>query len=242
MIASITTQQNCLIHKDNFKVIPNIIPSTYSESPTQRVINWAQTHYRFRTFSASEQIPVRPGLLYFIETGIVRLVSTPNTELLPTTQEKFLLTPSETFLGFVGAEQPFEVMRQLTLSIQAYAHVEKTSVFWMYWHELNNWSDFQQEVMEAFRYQHQRKLLWLNTLSQKQTIDKLIGFLRLLVEEFGVESEAGYYLPFTLTHTQIGNAIGSTRVTVNNLMRQLCQSGLISIKRNNYICLNSFHS
>lgn len=58
--------------------------------------------------------------------------------------------------------------------------------------------------MDAFRYQHQRKLLWLSALGQRRTIDRLLGFLTLLIEEYGEPAMSdtdpdvirGYCLPF----------------------------------------------
>ncbi|WP_232214576.1 Crp/Fnr family transcriptional regulator [Rubidibacter lacunae] len=201
----------------------------------QRILDWAQTHYRERTFTKDERIPARPGLLYLLHRGAVRLVgsareSAASPASLPDGNE-------ETFLGFVGAGQPFEIVAQSPFTLQAFAHVEQTSVVWMYWHDLDNWPHFRWEILDAFRRQHQRKLIWLSTLGQRQTIDRLLGFITLLVEEHGEPSEGGYYLPFPLTHAQIGSAIGSTRVTVTRLMGKLRQRGEISIVGDNLICL-----
>jgi CRP-like cAMP-binding protein len=82
-------------------------------------------------------------------------------------------------------------------------------------------------------------------LGQRRTIDRLLGFLTLLIEEFGEpyvsESEPevvrGYRLPWALTHAQIGSAIGSTRVTVTRLMGKLRSKGLINTEDDNLICL-----
>jgi len=225
----------------------NFQPITYSTqsltSEVFRLSEWAQKHYRYRIFNSGERIPVRSGLLYFVQHGIVRLVGTSNsinTHLnvlqLPQESHKIAL---ETFLGFVGERKPFEVVAQPPFGIQAYAHIDQTSVFWMYWHELDNWHDFRQKIMDEFRRTHQRQLLWLGVLRQQQTVDRLRGFLTLMVEEFGTECPSGYYLPFQLTHTQIGSAIGATRVTVNRLMKKFCKEGLIRIEKNNLICLTT---
>ncbi|HBB33733.1 MAG TPA: replication/maintenance protein [Cyanobacteria bacterium UBA8803] len=205
----------------------------------QRILDWGQEHYRYRTFSKDERIPARSGLLYLVQRGVVRLVSTAqitvNTSKLGSQVSP--QTPEETFLGFVGAGQPFEIVAQLSFTLAAYAHIDQTSVLWMYWHDLDNWPHFRREILDAFRYQHQRKLLWLSTLGQRRTIDRLLGFITLLVEEFGEPAEAGYCLPFPLTHAQIGSAIGSTRVTVTRLMGKLRHKGLIATYGDNLICL-----
>lgn len=221
----------------------------YSESSTpevsrpfltwQRIIDWSQEHYRIRTFAKDEKIPARPGLLYLVQRGAIRLVGTAqvNTTGSSSSSRVPRIAPDEAFLGFVGPGQPFEIVAQSPFTLQSFAHVDQTSVLWMYWHDLDNWPHFRREVMDAFRYQHQRKLLWLSTLGQRRTIDRLLGFLTLLVEEFGEPTEGGYCLPFPLTHAQIGSAIGSTRVTVTRLMGKLRQRGLIQIQGDNFICI-----
>jgi CRP-like cAMP-binding protein len=218
------------------------VPSTTSEASRpfltwQRIIDWSQEHYRVRTFAKDEKIPARPGLLYLVQRGAVRLVGSAQVNAVGNSARTANITPEEAFLGFVGAGQPFEIVAQSPFTLQSYAHVDQTSVLWMYWHDLDNWPHFRREVLDAFRYQHQRKLLWLSTLGQRRTIDRLLGFLTLLIEEFGEPSENGYYLPFPLTHAQIGSAIGSTRVTVTRLMGKLRQKGMIYTQGDNLICI-----
>ncbi|HEY9907113.1 MAG TPA: Crp/Fnr family transcriptional regulator [Thermosynechococcaceae cyanobacterium] len=204
----------------------------------QRIIDWSQEHYRVRTFAKDEKIPARPGLLYLVQRGAIRLVGSAQLSSNSSAASKIpRISPDEAFLGFVGAGQPFEIVAQSPFTLQSYAHVDQTSVLWMYWHDLDNWPHFRREVLDAFRYQHQRKLLWLSTLGQRRTIDRLLGFLTLLIEEYGEPTEAGYCLPFPLTHAQIGSAIGSTRVTVTRLMGKLRQRGMIRTQDDNLLCI-----
>lgn len=210
----------------------------------QRVSDWAQEHYRCRTFAKDERIPARPGLLYLVQRGAVRLTgnaqlqgsSLEPDEEAPTTT--LMAQDEEAFLGFVGAGQPFEIVAQEPFALYSFAHVDQTTVIWMYWHDLDNWPHFRREIADAFRYQHQRKLLWLSTLGQRRTIDRLIGFLTLLLEEFGEPCTEGHYLPWSLTHAQIGSAIGSTRVTVTRLMGKLRQRGLVQSYGDGLLCLS----
>lgn len=210
------------------------------------IIDWAKIHYRDRIFRKDEQIPTRPQLVYLVNQGVIRLVSQnlnfPETSLGMKSEE--LEDPESeqlesSFLGFVGAEQPFEIVTQSSFSINAYAHVDHTHVAWLYWKDVANWPNFRQKIYEDFRYQHQRKLLWLSALGQRKTIDRLTSFLSLLVEEYGIKQGNYYCLPYTLTHAQIGSAIGSTRVTVTRLMGKLRRQGIISIQDDNSICVNN---
>ncbi|MFB6276869.1 MAG: Crp/Fnr family transcriptional regulator [Halothece sp.] len=202
----------------------------------QKIIDWAHNHYRVRTFNKDERIPARPGLLYLVQRGVIRLAGVSEETA---SQEKTVSEEGETFLGFIAAGQPFEIVAQSPYALQAYAHVDRTSVIWLYWKDLDNWPHFHWEVLEAFRAQHQRKLIWLSTLGQRQTIERLLGFLTLLIEEHGKPVKQGYCLPFSLTHAQIGSAIGSTRVTVTRLMGKLREKGMITIIGDNLICLPS---
>lgn len=210
----------------------------------QNIIDWARTHYRDRIFAKDEQIPARPQLIYLVNHGAVRLVSqtqnsTPPIQEVNLPEAELDLLEEESFLGFVGAEKPFEIVAQSSFQINAYAHVDGTHIIWLYWQDLANWPGFQQELYEVFRYQHQRKLLWLSALGQRKTIDRLTSFLTLLLEEYGIKQEEYYCLPYTLTHAQIGSAIGSTRVTVTRLMGKLRRQGIIKVQSDNSICINA---
>ena len=222
----------------------NLSEASRSSLTWQNIIDWAQTHYRDRIFRKDEQIPARPQLIYLVNQGVVRLVgeaqNSSETNLVPESDpppEQF----EEAFLGFVDAGKPFEIVSQSSFSLNAYAHLDHTHVVWLYWNDLKDWPDFRQEIYEAFRYQHQRKLLWLSALGQRRTIDRLTSFLSLLIEEYGDRDEQSYCLPYTLTHAQIGSAIGSTRVTVTRLMGKLRRQGIISIKEDNSICIQDIH-
>jgi CRP-like cAMP-binding protein len=232
----------------------------------QRIADWAQTHYRGRIFGKDERIPARQGLLYLVNQGTIRLVGQTQTFLGQNQNSESFSEGSsvekeeedsafsvvdrdsvsesdsvddleEAFLGFVSTGQPFEIVAESFCSIQAYAHVEETEVFWLYWHDLDNWPHFRQEIYEILRYQHQRKLLWLSALGQRKTIERLMAFLTLLVEEYGETCKEGCCLPYPLTHAQIGSTIGSTRVTVTRLMGKLRRQGAIIVREDNLICL-----
>ena len=212
-----------------------------SISTWQNVSEWAKTHYRDRVFRKDEQIPTRPQLIYLVVRGAVRLVGRTQDRVESEAIESEELEPEqlESFLGFIGAKKPFEIVAQSSFNINAFAHVDRTHVVWLYWQDLEQWPDFRLQLYEAFRYQHQRKLLWLSALGQRKTIDRLIGFLTLLVDEYGVEQGQMRCLPYSLTHAQIGSAIGSTRVTVTRLMGKLRRQGIILVRDDNSICIDT---
>ena len=54
----------------------------------------------------------------------------------------------------------------------------------------------------------------------------------------GESPSQDYYLPYPLTHAQLGQAVGSTRVTVTRLLARLRQQGLVWQNENNRLCFN----
>jgi CRP-like cAMP-binding protein len=205
----------------------------------QEIIDWAKTHYRDRSFNKDESIPVRPGLLYLVQCGAVSL--TGSAKAIAYSQTAATEAPEETFLGLIGAGHPFEIPDRPHFIFKADPRVDATVVIWLYWHDLDNWPHFRLDILDYFRDRHQRKLLLLTTLGHRRTIDRLWGFLLLLIEEYGQRAENGICFPYPLTHAQIGSAIGSTRVTVTRLMGKLRQQGLISIGEDSTICLLDRH-
>ncbi|MEM9542747.1 MAG: Crp/Fnr family transcriptional regulator [Cyanobacteria bacterium P01_E01_bin.42] len=201
----------------------------------QETIVWAKQHYRDRAFNKDESIPVRPGLLYWVQCGAVLL--TGNAKGMECSPHSHAEESAETFVGLIGAGYPFEIPDRSRIHFQASARVDSTTVIWMYWHDLDNWPHFRSDVLDLFRDRYQRQLLLLTTLGQRRALDRLWGFLVLLMEEYGQIVEGGVRFPYPLTHAQIGSAIGSTRVTVTRLIGRLRQQGLISIEEDNTICL-----
>jgi CRP-like cAMP-binding protein len=211
-------------------------------SPTEtEILNWARSHFRDHTFAKDERVVTRPGLLYLVETGAVRIVGKAQVNVT----DKQSRDPSaaadsqEVFLGFVGAGQPFEIVSRFPFQLVAHAHVEATELVWLYWEDLDRWPHFRSAILETFRHQLQRKLFWLSILGQKRSVDRLMGFLVLLLEEYGQPCPEGYYLPYPLTHAQIASAIGTTRVTVTRLIGKLRHQKSLFLKDEHLIGLPS---
>ncbi|TRU67271.1 MAG: Crp/Fnr family transcriptional regulator [Microcystis aeruginosa Ma_QC_Ch_20071001_M135] len=182
------------------------------------IFNWAKSHYRNHTFAKDERVATRPGLLYFVESGAIRIVGKAQVNVIDQKSPRKLsiADSEEVFLGFVGAGQPFEIFSQFPFQLQAQAHLDQTELVWLYWEDLEKWPQLRSAVMET-----------------------LMGFLVLLLEEYGQPCVEGYYLPYPLTHAQIASAIGTTRVTVTRLIGKLRQQNSIFFKQDNLIGLPS---
>jgi CRP-like cAMP-binding protein len=78
----------------------------------------------------------------------------------------------------------------------------------------------------------------LSLASYRRVEERLREFLLLLAEEIGQPHATGTRLNIKLTHQQIANAIGTTRVTVTRLLGQLRDEGWLSIEAGRQIVVN----
>ncbi len=189
------------------------------------LVQWGKEHYRDRIFFKDMVIPTRPGLLYLVHQGVVRLSS--QDSLNGDDSTLITLPPSESILAFLGVGQPFEIVSHPHLSMLAKSHVNETAVIWLYWNELQKWQALYQLILEKFKLQHRQQLLWISILGQKSTLQRLIHFLLLQGQSFGTDPTIHHQLPYPITHAQISQAIGSTRVTVTRLLTRLRNQGLV---------------
>lgn len=196
----------------------------------QRVYEWAHKKGRHREFLKDETLSTRSGILYCVHHGIVRL----NGSHMAANQEM-----EESCLGFVGAGQPFELHHHAVVNFKAIAHLDGTEIFWLYWQDLDIFPGFSQDVLSAMRHQNQRRLLWLHNQRQLRARDRLLGYLCLMTEDFGEVNHQGRLMSFPLTHNQIADSIGTTRVTVTKILKELRQKGLIHISADHHITLHN---
>ncbi len=74
-----------------------------------------------------------------------------------------------------------------------------------------------------FKAQRTEELLYFLQIRCTQT--RLRHILYWLAQRFGRSIESGILLPLRLTHQEMADLIGSTRVTVTRLMNQLEKQG-----------------
>jgi CRP-like cAMP-binding protein len=84
--------------------------------------------------------------------------------------------------------------------------------------------------------QQAEKLLYI---IRNDNLDRrLWGILQWLGDKFGKEVELGKLINLKVTHQELAETIGTTRVTVTKLIKQLEAKGMISRPRRNSIVLN----
>jgi CRP-like cAMP-binding protein len=77
----------------------------------------------------------------------------------------------------------------------------------------------------------------LAMVGYRRVEDRLRHFLLLLKQEIGQPNNGGTRLSIRLTHQQLANAIGTTRVTVTRLLSQLQEEGWLVVDNTRHIVI-----
>ena len=95
-----------------------------------------------------------------------------------------------------------------------------------------------QSLDEVFRHLQQTQAFFCIVRSESIR-DRLVQLLAWLGQKFGREVAQGLLIDLRLTHQEISEAMGITRITVTRLMCRLEEEGIIDRTRPQYIVLTS---
>lgn len=143
----------------------------------------------------------------------------------------------ESILGLIGPMMP--LAKKFT-TLESYSAIALTDVDLL----RLNWRDVQDSPRLAMdmnqllarRLRQTESLLAL--LGKRQTSERLLGFLAFLAREFGQETPKGIFLDIRLTHQQIANIVGTTRVTVTRLLGTFKKRSILTKGTGHRLCLN----
>ncbi len=164
-------------------------------------------HYR-----AGKTIPLCRDDVWIIYRGIVQVQT---------------LHPSgdESIISLIGPMMP---LAQKFTTLEAYDTYALTDVdlLRLTWQEIHASLRLSTEMNQllALRIRQTESLLAL--LGRRQIGDRLVGFLSFLAREFGQQTPEGIAIDVHLTHQQIANVLGATRVTVTRFLGILRQGSL----------------
>lgn len=158
-------------------------------------------------FAARSFLPSKHDYLWRIETGIVRAVT-------------WLDDGTTVVLGIWGAGS---IVGKALSNLDPYQLecVSRVNAIPVPIASLPNLPDV------LFCYIHQAEAL-MQIRSHKRVDVMLINLLNWLAERFGQDVEQGKMIDLRLTHLDLAETIGSTRVTVTRTINQLEQHGIIA--------------
>lgn len=165
-----------------------------------------RSNSQLQYFSARTVLPLIPDSLWHLETGFVRSMT-------------WLEDGTSVVLGIWGpgdrVGQPFSNTDPYRL--ECITKVEAT---------LLSAASLDNSLETLLGYIHQFEAL-MQIRSYKRVDLMLLKFLSWLGKRFGQDVTAGRMINLRLTHQDIAESIGATRVTVTRTLNQLEQQGLI---------------
>lgn len=172
------------------------------------------------TFHARETIPPKQDAFWLIKKGVVKTFT-------------WDVDGTATILGYWGdgdiIGQPLSQVNPY--QIQCLTQVNAACI------SLDQWSKLSEKIC---RYIQQTEELFCIVRSEKM-YERLRRMLIWLANKFGRQVVEGKLIELPLTHQELADVMGTTRVTVTRLINQLEQEGLISRPRRNSILVRFFY-
>ncbi|SFL08129.1 Crp/Fnr family transcriptional regulator [Halanaerobium salsuginis] len=110
------------------------------------------------------------------------------------------------------------------------------------WHELEKMiiqkPSLAIKIIEALAKKTRLLTSQVRELVFQDAAGRLASLLSRLAEDFGRKIEDGTVIDLVLTHQEIANLIGSSRVTVTKLINRFIDEGLMTIKKRKIIILD----
>ncbi len=177
-----------------------------------------QDNLNSRTFTSGELILLEPDLYWLLQQGIVK-TSSWTEEGLPIT------------LGYWGANDligqplslvyPYQVMCLTTVRASSIP-IDKGS-----------------QIVSIIQRQVQQTKELLCILRNATIYDRLREVLLWLAHKFGRQIEIGQIIELGLTHQDLADLTGATRVTITKIINQLEQEGFLSRPQRNTIIIHA---
>lgn len=205
----------------------NTLASEILSQPDQRHL--LEELYRERklySYYSGESIPIEPEEILVVCRGIVQLST--------------LLYPSgdEVLLGLVIPSMPFGAPLSSLSSYHATA-LSNVDLLRLTLSDIKTSPTLAQGIFYHLgRHLRQTEAI-LALVGYRRTEERLRHLLLLLKHEVGQPVESGTRLDVRLTHQQLANAIGATRVTVTRLLGKLRNERWVKIDQTRHIVITS---
>lgn len=159
-----------------------------------------------RKFARRSELPLKQDYLWQIETGVVRTLTCLEDG---TTVTLGLWGPGDVVSRVLSKADPYQ--------IECLTAVEATVLPLDRWHLVN-------EALILHVHQFQE---FLEILHCRSVDASMLRFLTWMAKKFGQQVERGSLVELHLTHQEISEIIGTTRVTVTRLLNAFERQGLI---------------
>lgn len=196
---------------------------TYPTNDNNLTVKIQSSERRLHFYERGEEIPLITQGIWQVNRGVVQLA-------------KHNLSGEETLLGWVQTENFFGLWFT-TLEVYQAKALADVYLQWYSLNEIESCPEISQLVLTqtVSRIRQTEELLAISGL--KRVEEKLIALLNLLSKEIGETQQGQIRLKVRLTHQNIANAIGTTRVTVTRLLGDWQKQDLISFDDNRHLLI-----
>jgi CRP-like cAMP-binding protein len=178
---------------------------------------------RLHFYAKGEEIPLVSQGVWQVCQGLVQLST-------------LCQNGEEVWLGWAEPLTFFGQWFSLLRSYQAIALCD-VQLTWFSLAEINASPRLSQLVLPQLVRRIQQTEALLAISGQRRVEDRLQHLLMLMKQQIGQPVAGGTRIQMRITHQNLANAIGTTRVTVTRLLSKLKSEGLITIDRDRHIIL-----
>lgn len=182
--------------------------------------------YRGRTlhaYKSGQPIRMLPDEVWVVCRGVVQLGTLYDSG-------------DEAMLGLACPSMPFGLPLSFIRPYQA-AALTDVDLMRLTLNEVEQSPVLTQSLFRHLTRRLQQTEAVLAMVGYRRVEDRLRHFLLLLKQEIGQPNTNGTRLGIRLTHQQLANAIGTTRVTVTRLLSQLQEEGWLVVDHTRHIIL-----
>lgn len=192
-------------------------------SPFDLVPDQVYAGKRLYFYDKREDIPMREEGIWQVYRGIVQLST-------------FQVSGEEILLGWATSSSLFG--GDLTnLAICDGKALTEVYLRWFSRQEIENSPSLTQVMWTQLSQRLKQTESLLAIAGVKRVEDRLRQLLDLLKQELGEPVASGIKIPIRLTHQNLANAIGTTRVTVTRLLGELQRQEYLALDRDRHIIL-----
>jgi CRP-like cAMP-binding protein len=174
-------------------------------------------------FTSGQAIPMNAHELWVVCRGIVQLSTLYDNG-------------DEALLGLASPSMPFGLPLALIRPYQATA-LSDVDVLRLTVQEVEESPVLAQGIFRHIVRRLQQTEAILTMIGYRRVEDRLRHLILLLEQQVGHPCEGGVRITVRLTHQQLANAIGTTRVTVTRLLNQMREEGWLTIDRHRHLII-----
>jgi len=177
------------------------------------------------TLAPGSPVPLLKGHIWLVVRGMTKLVTSS-------------MNGDEALLGLVGPGEPFgEPLSQ----VDPYEAItlSQCDLLCLRWDQLTSNPSLSRGMLLATAKRYRQVEALLALMGQRRVEERLRSFFELMAESYGQPCEQGVRISVRLTHQDLANLLGTTRVTVTRFIGVLRDQGWLEVEHSRHVVVKS---